>query len=144
MTNLQNFSHYLAGLIEGDGSIVVPVKRYSDKGRKRYPSIQICFHAKDFPLALTILQNLKHGSLAKKRGKNAYVLSVNNMSGIERVISLIRGKMRTPKVEALQRLINWVVEDKRLSKREMGTIGEAVIEELQHVALDTSPLLSNA
>lgn len=38
---------YLAGLIEGDGSIVVP----DPKNMKRRPIITITFHLKDLPLA---------------------------------------------------------------------------------------------
>jgi len=43
-SNLNLFAHYLAGLIEGDGSIVVPKVLRDNKGRKTYPSIQIAFH----------------------------------------------------------------------------------------------------
>lgn len=41
--NDSEFSYYLAGLIEGDGSIKVPEKIRSDKGKKRYPSITVIF-----------------------------------------------------------------------------------------------------
>ena len=48
------FDHYLAGLIEGDGSIHVPKAERSSKGKVNYPSIQLVFHLKDLPLALLI------------------------------------------------------------------------------------------
>jgi hypothetical protein len=48
------FSFYLTGLIEGDGTIVVPKTERSIKGRLNYPSVQIVFHFKDLPLALII------------------------------------------------------------------------------------------
>ena len=38
------FSSYLAGLIEGDGTIIVPKTERSAKGKINYPSIQIVFH----------------------------------------------------------------------------------------------------
>ena len=66
-----NFSSYLAGLIEGDGSIIVPTTERSDKGKINYPSIQIVFNLKDLPLALIIQQRLGHGSLSRKKGANA-------------------------------------------------------------------------
>jgi hypothetical protein len=44
--------HYLAGLIEADGCIVVPTKERTPKGRKTYPSIQIVFNINDYPLAV--------------------------------------------------------------------------------------------
>src|ERR1700730_15073932 len=52
------FISYLTGLIEGDGTIIVPKTERSYKGKLNYPSIQIVFHLKDFPLALLIQKNL--------------------------------------------------------------------------------------
>src|SRR5262249_31596882 len=43
--NNDKFSYYLTGLIEGDGTIVVP-KTKMTKGRLNYPSIQIIFNLK--------------------------------------------------------------------------------------------------
>ena len=45
---------YLAGLVEGDGTIVVPKTERSAKGKLNYPSIQITFQLKDFPLCQAI------------------------------------------------------------------------------------------
>ena len=70
------FASYLAGLIEGDGSIVVPTSERSVKGKLNYPSIQIVFDLRDFPLALAIQKQLKHGSLSRKKGTNAYILTI--------------------------------------------------------------------
>lgn len=99
------FAKYFAGLVEGDGCIVVPTTVRDKKERLIYPSIQICFHLKDFPLAQLIQKTLGHGSLARKKGKNAYVLTVNNFEGIFRCIFLLNGNMRTPKIEELNALI---------------------------------------
>ena len=100
-----NFSYYLTGLIEGDGSIIVPRQIRDAKGRKKYPSIQIVFNAKDFPLALIIQKILKHCILQKKKNVNAYVLFINNLDGISLLVHLLNGKMRTPKIFLLYRLI---------------------------------------
>lgn len=54
-SNSFKFSSYLAGLIEGDGTILTPKTLRSDKGRLNYASVQIVFHLKDLPLALLIL-----------------------------------------------------------------------------------------
>ena len=102
------FASYLAGLIEGDGSIVVPTSERSLKGKLNYPSIQIVFDLRDFPLALTIQKQLKHGSLIRKKGANAYILTINNFEGILLLATLINGYMRTPKVYALYRLTDWL------------------------------------
>ena len=98
----------MAGLIEVDGSIVVPKTERSVKGKINYPSIQIVFHLKDFPLALMVQKELKNGSLSKKKGVNAYILTINSYEGLLLVTSLINGNMRTPKIYALYNLIDWL------------------------------------
>ena len=103
-----NFNSYLAGLIEGGGTIVVPKTERSVKGQINYPSVQIVFNLKDLPLALMIQKNLKHGSLNKKKGDNAYVLTINNLDGLLLISFLINGYMRTPKIFALWNLIDWL------------------------------------
>ena len=60
-------SFYLAGLIEADGTIIVPKSERSEKARLNYPSIQILFDSRDMPLALIIQATLGHGSLSKKK-----------------------------------------------------------------------------
>lgn len=96
-----NFGYYLAGLIEGDGSIIVPKTERSDKGKLNYPSIQIVFHLKDLPLALMIQKNIGHGSINRKKGVNAYILTINNNEGLLEVVKLINGLFRTPKIHSL-------------------------------------------
>ena len=107
LSNL-NFSSYLAGLIEGDGTIIVPKTERSAKGKLNYPSIQIVFHLKDLPLALMIQKELKNGSLSRKKGVNAYILTINSLEGLLLLTSLINGNMRTPKIFALNNLIDWL------------------------------------
>jgi hypothetical protein len=106
--NESNFSYYLSGLIEGDGTIVVPKTERSIKGKLNYPSIQIVFNLKDLPLALLIQQNLGLGSISRKKGVNAYILTINNLEGLILIINLINGKLRTPKIHSLWNLIDWL------------------------------------
>lgn len=121
---------YLAGLIEGDGTIIVPKTERSNKGKLNYPSIQIVFHAKDFPLALMIQKIFKYGSISKKKGSNAYILTINNKEGIILLINLINGYMRTPKINRLYLLIDWANNHYNVN--------------IIKLNLDTSPLDSNA
>jgi len=100
------FSSYLTGLIEGNGSIIVPQTERSAKGIINYPSIQIVFHLKDLPLALMIQTKIKNGSIARKKGVNAYILTINNYDGLILLTSLINGNMRTPKIYSLYNLID--------------------------------------
>ena len=118
-----NFSSYLSGLIEGDGTIIVPKTERSTKGKLNYPSIQIAFHLKDLPLALMIQKVLRHGSLIKKKGVNAYILTINNNEGLILLLKLINGNMRTPKVHDLWKLIDFVnlKNDLNLIKKPLNT-----------------------
>jgi hypothetical protein len=112
--NNYKFITYLTGLIEGDGTIIVPKTDRSSKGKLNYPSIQIVFHLKDLPLALLIQKNLGYGSLIRKKGNssfataNAYVLYINDQKGILNLVNLLNGNMRTPKINSLHKLIDWL------------------------------------
>lgn len=116
-------SSYIAGLIEGDGSIHVPKTERSSKGNLNYPSIQIVFHLKDLPLVLLIQKEIGHGSIHRKKGVNAYIYTVNNFKGLLLLIKLINGNMRTNKIFTLHKLIDWLniknkdlnIEKKRLN-----------------------------
>lgn len=102
------FSYYLTGLIGGDGTIVVPNTFRSKSGKLNYASIQIVFHLKDLPLALLIQKELGLGSLSRKKGVNAYILTINSYEGLYLIISLVNGNMRTPKIYSLYALIDFL------------------------------------
>lgn len=103
-----DLGYYLAGLIEGDGTIMTPKTERDTKNRLTYPSIQITFNLKDLPLALIIQKQLAFGSLSRVKGVNAYRLTINNFEGLLLIIYLINGKMRTPKNIDLWKLIDWI------------------------------------
>jgi hypothetical protein len=52
----------LAGLIEGDGSIIVPKTIRNQKGKLLYPVVKITFVKKDAPLAQKIMEVIKGGN----------------------------------------------------------------------------------
>jgi len=110
--NKSLFSYYFTGLIEGDGTIITPKTLRSAKGKLNYPAIQIVFHLKDLPLALLIQKELGLGSLSRKKGVDAYILTINSYKGILLVISLLNGNMRTPKIYSLNALIDFFNETK--------------------------------
>lgn len=86
-------------MIEGDGSIIVPkenIKSYS-------PYFEITFHITDLPLAY-VLQSIIGGNL--KFEDNYCILIIKKRSSVYKIINLINGSMRTPKIEALHRMIN--------------------------------------
>lgn len=136
--------HYLAGLIEADGTIIVPKTDRSPKGRLNYPSIQIIFDSRDATLALTIQSTLGHGSLSKKKGANAYVLTFNSREGILLIVSLINGKMRTPKIQSLYALIDWINLRKNSDSSPEGLgIKEPAANTIEKLPLNSEPLDSS-
>jgi hypothetical protein len=113
--NKSLFSYYFTGLIEGDGTIITPKTLRTPKGKLNYPSIQIVFHLKDLPLALLVQKELGVGSLSRKKGVDAYILTINSYEGILLIISLINGNMRTPKIHSLNALIDFLNKTKETS-----------------------------
>lgn len=103
-----SFSSYLAGLIEGDGTIFVPKEERSLKGKKYYPSIQIEFQQKDFPLCMIIQKKLGFGSIAKVKHSASYRFTVNDVEGIKNLALLVNGQFRGPKYYQFCKLITYL------------------------------------
>lgn len=103
----QQLGYYLAGLIEGNGSINIPTSLKSKWNKNNYPSIQITFHKKDSPLGFEIIRQLGSGNMNHKKNTNAYVLTINDYYGLLQLIYLINGKFRTSKINRLNLLIDW-------------------------------------
>lgn len=101
VTNSYELPHYLAGLIEGEGSVIVPAKGITSYS----PYFEIVFHIEDKVLA-EYVQLIIGGKFIIK--ENYCVLIIKSKDSVQKVISLINGKMRTPKVEALHRMIIWL------------------------------------
>lgn len=95
-----NFATYLAGLIEGDGSIITPGKNIHSYN----PYFEIAFHIDDLILAET-LGFILGGNL--KINTNFCTLIIKKKLSVLRIIYLLNGNMRTPKIEALYRMIEW-------------------------------------
>lgn len=108
ITPLFCVSSYIAGLIEGDGSIVVPKCERSEKGKLNYPSIQKVFQLKDFPLCQVIQKLIGLGTISKKKQSAAYILTINNLEGLLALCRLINGKMRGPKYHQFVLLLSYL------------------------------------
>ena len=93
--------YYLAGLIEGDGSIILR------KGirEKISPKVVFTFHPNELPLYNKISQILQTGIIyTEKRGVCRYTIS--NADAVIKLINLVNGKFRTPKIVALNKAID--------------------------------------
>ena len=80
--NDEQFGHYLAGLIDGDG---------------HFSSLQlvIVFSSPDVQLAYYIKKMIGFGHVRKVTNKNAYLYIISNKDGMTRAINLLNGKLRT-------------------------------------------------
>lgn len=126
-TRLKDMASYLAGLIEGDGLIAVHDK--NSKSRVYSPKIIIVFNINDRPLAVKLSSILKAGKVVNRYSAGHVLLQILAKQEVLKIINLINGNMRTPKIEALYRAIHWINEKDNSS--------------IPCLNLDLSPLVSN-
>lgn len=122
----QGFGQYLAGLLEGNGTIIVP----NSELVKRRPVVRICFHRKDEPLAVVLKDRIGSGHLVYSKTGNYLLLEISDTKGLCHIVNLVNGFFRTPKLEAFERLINW--------------LRQRVDEPLSSKGMDSSSLTSTA
>lgn len=103
--NINNLGTYLAGLYEGDGHIWI---QNSDMKKKHNPRFCITFSLKNEPLANKLLDLIGSGFIRYKTKDNACVLVVSPVIGLKKIVSLINGELRTPKIHQFHKLIDWL------------------------------------
>lgn len=81
--NDEQFGHYLAGLIDGDG-------HFSSQQQ-----LIIVFSSLDMQLAYYIKKTIGFGNVRKVKDKNAYLYIISKRDGILKVLNLIKNKLRT-------------------------------------------------
>lgn len=109
-----SFNSYLAGLFEGDGHIWIQ-KKDRVYTKRHNPRFFITFHIKDAPLANKLLSLLQYGHIAYKPKNNACVLTVSEIKGLVNIINLINGELRTPKINQVHLLIDWLRNNHKLN-----------------------------
>lgn len=123
-----NMRSYLAGLIEGDGHIAIHDK--NSKSKVYRPKIIIVFNINDRPLAEKLSSVLKVGKVINRSSAGHVLLQILAKQEVLKIINMINGNMRTPKIEALHRAIRWINERDKSS--------------IPCLGLDTSSLISNS
>ena len=93
--------------------------------------IKITFVKKDGPLAQKIMEVIEGGTIEYPKDSNYLNLLFQDIKSIKIIAVLLNGKMRTPKIEALHRLFDW------LNARSTEGL------ELTKLGLDNSLLASN-
>ena len=81
--NDTQLGYYLAGLIDGNG-------HFSSKQQ-----LVIVFNINDAPLGYFLKKQLGYGTIQKVKNKNAVLLVVAASKGLEKVITLINGKLKS-------------------------------------------------
>lgn len=102
---------YLAGLIEGDGYIYAPASNSSSslqQTQKWVAHIEIVFDIRDIQLYTKIREILGGGYITIRPNGTSGRLIIKKREILINLVKLINGHMRTPKIEALHRLINWI------------------------------------
>ena len=103
--NNNKFSSYLAGLFEGDGHIWIQKAGVS---KRHNPRFCITFGMKNELLAKKLLELLGSGFIRYKLQDNACVLVISPVIGLKKIVNLLNGELRTPKIHQLHALIDWL------------------------------------
>ena len=119
---------YLAGLIEADGTFAI--HDINSNAKKYRPKIMVVFAIDDKPLADKLISITEAGTLYVKSNAGHVLWQIQKTEDVIKIINIINGFMRTPKIEALHRAINWYNTYDNL--------------DLKCLDLDNSPIISNA
>ena len=125
LVNHKLFNSYLAGLIESDGCIFVPKDTRNSRDKLNYPCVSICFHKDDLPLLKKI--QTKIGGCIQTQ-PNYSLLKISKLDDLYNIASLTNGYFRTPKIEALHRLINYFNSTGQYSILDLKTIDSSNID----------------
>lgn len=113
--NNEEFGHYLAGYIEGDGALIIPTSIKNKSGKYNVCSVQIIFFIDDLEFVKLLQKRLGHGNIYFSKRTKTVRLMIRNLEGVLLIINLINGKMRTPKIYSLYMMIDWLKINKGIN-----------------------------
>jgi hypothetical protein len=140
-----NLGAYLAGLIEGDGTFAV--HDLNSTAKKYTPHIIIVFKKADLPLAEFLQRLTNCGKINPKPGRGYVLWQIQDIVGVFTIITLINGYMRTPKIEALGRAIDWINKYIQNNQNSNQVTVQNIISKISSIELkplDESPISSNS
>lgn len=120
LADADQIGYYLAGLIEGDGYISIT--------KEDRVILGITFNIKDKPLADKLLEFIGKGHIVNRKN-NSIELRFSAFKSLKIIVNLINGKFRTPKIEQLYQLIDWMNKKHSLN--------------IEKMSIDNSSLLNN-
>lgn len=101
--NDDQFGHYLAGLIDGDG-------HFSSQKQ-----LVVVFDELSAPVAYYLKERIGHGNVKKIKDKKAFLYVISSFKGIEVVLNLINNKIRSD--NKLNQILNILNSSKYLELR---------------------------
>ncbi len=104
----KQLGHYLAGLLEGDGSMNLPFLGKTILNRILNPRIVFTSHVNNLALYINIQSALGGIGRFQLTGKNTIRYIIGDIGGINIFIHVIHGKLRTPKNKTFNQLINFL------------------------------------
>ena len=127
--NKEQLGFYLAGLLEGDGSISLPSVGKSKLTRILNPRIVFTSHLNNLGLYNYIQHELGGLGRFQKSGDNTLRYIIGDKDGIIKFIELVHNKLRTPKNDRFNLLIEFINFKYNLT--------------IENSVLDTSSIFSN-
>ncbi len=106
--NNSELGYYLAGLIEGDGNIWISKTQRSSKNELWAPSITITFHKRELPFFEYLKFVINGGYIYQSKFDNYCRFRIVKSEVLIKIINLINGKFRTPKIDALHKIIDFI------------------------------------
>lgn len=136
----EKWGPYLAGLIEGNGTFYVSLKKLT---------ISIVFNKDDKPLAIYLNNLLNINNLYEKKD-NFLILQIKKIEDVYKIINLTNGFYRTPKYYEFIKLIDWFNKyiDNNINNLLLTFINLKIKEEsvnkIKYLELDKSDLNLNS
>lgn len=140
-----NLCSYLAGLIEGDGTIAV--HEPNGKLKKYNPKIIIVFKRSDLKFANYLCELTGCGLILDKPERGYILWQIQDLLSVFKITRLINGYMRTPKQEALGRVIDWMNDYIKINNNSNLPSTKSILSSIFFLnlkPLDNSPIDSNA
>jgi hypothetical protein len=128
--NSDQFGYYIAGLLEGDGNISIPALGNTTTNRVFNPRIVFSGHINNLPLYAYIQSRLNGVGRFQVLNDSVIRYIIGDVKGINAIIELMHGKLRTPKNLTFNKLILF------MNNKYNTSIGPSV--------LDTTSLSSNS
>lgn len=107
-TNKNDLGYYLAGLLEGDGSISLPYLGITSLNRVLNPRIVFTSHINNIRMYAYLQEELGNIGRFQKTGDTTLRYIIGDKDSIIYIINLLHGKLRTPKNKRFNDLINFM------------------------------------